>query len=131
MSLTSFNKRYFSHWRHYRARLAKVRKWLDTPVSSGNSYLIPARLRLKLVAVSGDCVFTVALGGQETEYTVLQGGEYILTVQANTTLTADAKGEVYADLGFETSEWGKIIGINDPENAGYGVAPYGVAPYGV
>ena len=131
MSLTSFNKRYFSHWRHYRARLAKVRKWLETPVSSGNSYLIPARLRLKLVAVSGDCVFTVALGGQETEYTVLQGGEYILTVQANTTLTADAKGEVYADLGFETSEWGKIIGINDPENAGYGVAPYGVAPYGV
>ena len=131
MSLTSFNKRYFSHWRHYRARLAKVRKWLETPVSSGNSYLIPARLRLKLVAVFGDCVFTVALGGQETEYTVLQGKEYILTIQANTTLTADAKGEVYVDLGFETSEWGKIIGINDPENAGYGVAPYGVAPYGV
>ena len=123
MSLTSFNNRYFSHWRHYRARLAKVRNWLETPVSSGNSYLIPARLRLKLVAVSGDCVFTVALGGQETEYNVLQGEEYILTVQA--------KGEVYADLGFESSEWGKIIGINDPENAGYGVAPYGVAPYGV
>ena len=118
MSLTSFNN-------------AKVRKWLETPVSSGNSYLIPARLRLKFVAVSGDCVFTVALGGQETEYTVPQGEEYILTVQANTTLTADAKGEVYVDLGFETSEWGKIIGINDPENAGYGVAPYGVAPYGV
>ena len=131
MSLTSFNKRYFTHWRHYRARLAKVRKWLETPVSSGNSYLIPARLRLKFVAVSGDCVFTVALSGQETEYTVLQGEEYILTVQANTTLTVDAKGEVYVDLGFETSEWGKIVAINDPENAGYGVAPYGVAPYGV
>lgn len=131
MSLISFNKRYFSHWRHYRARLAKVRKWLETPVSSGNSYLIPARLRLKFAAVSGDCVFTVSLGGQETEYNVLQGEEYILTVQANTTLTVDAKGEVYADLGFETSEWGKIVAINDPENAGYGVAPYGVAPYGV
>lgn len=131
MSLTSFNNRYFSHWRHYRARLAKVRDWLDTPVSSGNSYLIPARLRLKLVAVSGDCTFTVAISGQETEYEVLQGKEFILTVQANSTLTVDAKGEVYVDLGFESSEWGKIIGINDPENAGYGVAPYGVAPYGV
>lgn len=131
MSLTSFNNRYFSHWRHYRARLSKVRNWLDTPVSSGNSYLIPARLRLKLVAVSGDCTFTVAISGQETEYEVLQGKEFILTVQANSTLTVDAKGEVYVDLGFESSEWGKIIGINDPENAGYGVAPYGVAPYGV
>ena len=100
-----------------------MRNWLDTPVSSGNSYLIPARLRLKLVAVSGDCTFTVAISGQETEYEVSQGKEFILTV--------DAKGEVYVDLGFESSEWGKIIGINDPENAGYGVAPYGVAPYGV
>jgi hypothetical protein len=108
-----------------------VRNWLDTPVSSGNSYLIPARLRLKLVAVSGDCTFTVAISGQETEYEVLQGKDFILTVQANSTLTVDAKGEVYVDLGFESSEWGKIIGINDPENAGYGVAPYGVAPYGV
>ena len=54
MSLTSFNNRYFSHWRHYRTRLAKVRPWLSDPPPGGASYLIPARLRITLVAADGD-----------------------------------------------------------------------------
>ena len=129
MSLTSFNKRYFSHWRHHRARLAKVRPWLSDPPPGGASYLIPARLRIKLVAADGDCIFKTMINGEETTYSIPQGEEMIITVQANTTLTVDAKGDAYADLGEHSSEWGKIIGMWDL--SGYGLAPYGVAPYGV
>lgn len=119
---------YFTHWRHYRARLATVQPWIDQPLSNGNSVLIPERLRLKFVAVTGDCVFTTSLSGKDTDYTVLQGEEIILVVQANMTLTTGATGEVYVDLGQRSSDWAKIIGILD--NAGYGLDQYGVDPYG-
>lgn len=128
MALTSFNRRYFTHWRHYRRRLAKIQTWIDTPRVSGNSYLLPARLRLKLVAVEGDCTFTTSLSGEETDYAITQGEELILIVRANTTITVDAKGEVYVDLGFETSEWAKIVAIST--SAGYGLSSYGIDPYG-
>lgn len=73
-------------------------------------------------------MFTTSLNGEDTDYTVLQGEEFILVVQANTTLTTGATGEVYVDLGQRSSDWAKIIGILD--NAGYGLDQYGVDPYG-
>ena len=119
---------YFTHWRHYRARLATVKPWIDQPISNGNSVLIPERLRLKFVAVTDDCTFTTSLSGEDAEYVIPKGEEKIIVVQANTTLTTGATGEVYVDLGARSSDWAKIIGITD--NAGYGLDQYGIDPYG-
>lgn len=130
MALISFNQRFFSHWRKYRARLYKVNGWINTPLPSGSSVLMPSRLRLRFLAVDADSSFTVTSGNDSVTYNLSQGDEKVIVVQANARLTTDNAGRVEVDLGHFRSDWAVIIGVGTPITDGYGLSKYGVDPYG-
>ena len=130
MALISFNQRFFSHWRKYKARLYKVSDWIRSPLPSGSSVLMPSRLRLKFLAVDDDSSFTVSQAGNSITYNVQQGDELVVVVQANAILRTDNAGRVEVDLGQFRSDWAVIIGVGHPITDGYCLSRDGLDPYG-
>ena len=61
MALIKFGQTFFTHWRKYKARLFKVSGWINDPLPSGSTVLMPSRVRLKLIAQDADSSFTIRL----------------------------------------------------------------------
>lgn len=130
MALISLGQRFFTHWRKYKARLFKVSGWINNPLPSGSTVLMPSRVRLKLIAQDADSSFTIRSGTNSITYNLSQGEEFVIVVNANNYLVTDNAGRVEVDLGHLRSDWAIIIGVGHPITDGYGLSRYGVDPYG-
>lgn len=130
MALIKLGQRFFSHWRKYKARLFKVSGWINNPLPSGSTVLMPSRVRLKLIAQDADSSFTIRSGTNSITYNLSQGEEFVIVVNANNYLVTDNAGRVEVDLGHLRSDWAIIIGVGHPITDGYGLSRYGVDPYG-
>lgn len=130
MALIKLGQRFFTHWRKYKARLFKVSGWINNPLPSGSTVLMPSRVRLKLIAQDADSSFTIRSGTNSITYNLSQGEEFVIVVNANNYLVTDNAGRVEVDLGHLRSDFAVIIGVGHPITDGYGLSRYGVDPYG-